>query len=140
MEYVLDGYCGLFCGACPVMLETKAGKAENPCHGCKSEQVAGFCASCGIKACARSRGVEFCFECAELQSCKRLSDFMQQTDYPYHQAILKNLDVIRQQGIGKWLEMQDNRWRCGSCNNSHSWWDETCPQCGQAVDSYKADL
>jgi hypothetical protein len=37
MDYVLDGYCG----ACPIMLETKAGKAgeDKHCYGCKTPDI-----------------------------------------------------------------------------------------------------
>jgi len=41
MEFVLQGYCGLYCGACPIMLNTKAGAGTEQCYGCKSEQPAG---------------------------------------------------------------------------------------------------
>ena len=40
----------------------------------------------------------------------------------------------------EWLEAQKQRWRCTNCGKAHSWWDETCPQCGQAVANDKADI
>ena len=49
MDFVLHGYCGLYCGAGPILLNTKAGTASEPCHGCKSKQPTGYCAVCGIK-------------------------------------------------------------------------------------------
>ncbi len=140
MDFVLDGYCGLYCGACPDMLKTRAGKAADPCYGCKSEHPTGHCATCGIKACARSKGYEFCDECAELSACEKMRGFMIDPQWPYHQSVLKNMEAIRRGGLATWLEAQDKRWRCANCGASHSWWDETCPQCGQAVASYRADL
>lgn len=140
MELKLDGYCGLYCGACPVMLGTKAGTEANACHGCKSEKPAGFCAECGIKACARGRGYEFCHECGELQTCERIRQFMADEKWPYHQGVMKNLEIISRDGVERWLAEQERRWRCAECGAAHSWWDETCRECGQAVSSYKADL
>jgi hypothetical protein len=140
MDFVLDGYCGLYCGACPVMLEAKAGKAANPCYGCKSERPAGHCVTCAIKACAREKGYAFCDECAELSTCEKMQAFMVDPQWPYHQGVLKNMETIRRDGLAQWLEVQDRRWRCPSCGASHSWWDETCPQCRQAVANYRADL
>ena len=140
MDFRLDGYCGLYCGACQTMLETKAGTGTYPCYGCKSEQSALHCANCGIKACARSKGYEFCGECAELNNCEKMHQFMIDPQWPYHQGVLKNMETIEQEGVTKWLEAQDKRWRCTSCGASRSWWDETCPQCGQAVANYRADL
>ena len=47
--------------------------------------------------------------------------------------------MIRRDGLAKWLAGQEKRWRCANCGTPHSWWDETCPQCGQAVVSYQTD-
>lgn len=27
MDFILHGYCGMYCGACPILLVTKAGKS-----------------------------------------------------------------------------------------------------------------
>ncbi|MFH2040683.1 MAG: DUF3795 domain-containing protein [Chloroflexota bacterium] len=140
MDFILDGYCGLYCGACPVMLETKAGTGTNPCYGCKSEQPAEYCATCDIRACARRKGYAFCYECADLSTCEKMQKFMMDAQWPYHQGVLKNMEKIRCNGVAKWLEVQDERWRCANCGTPHSWWDETCPQCGQTVANYQADL
>ncbi|MGA2489566.1 MAG: DUF3795 domain-containing protein [Anaerolineales bacterium] len=140
MKFKLDGYCGLYCGACPVMLRTKAGKETNPCHGCKSEQIAQrHCSTCGIKACARQKGYEFCYECPDLEICEQMQKFTTDEKWPYHQGVLKNLESIQRDGLVKWLEIQEARWQCSNCGAPHSWWDETCAQCGQAVANYQAD-
>jgi hypothetical protein len=85
MEFVLDGYCGVYCGACPVMLATKAGKIDDAqqCYGCKSEKPTGFCATCGIKACAQRKGYEFCDQCNELKTCELMQKFVSDQQYPY---------------------------------------------------------
>lgn len=122
------------------MLGTKAGTESDPCYGCKSEHPAGHCAICGIKACARGKGYEFCDECAEPKTCDRVHQFMVDPQWPYHQSVLKNMEAIRRDGVAQWLDAQAVRWRCTHCGTAHSWWPETCPQCGQAVANYKADL
>jgi hypothetical protein len=140
MECVLDGYCGVYCGACPLMLKTKTAAGPEQCFGCKSEQPTGYCATCGIKACAISKGFEFCNQCSQLMTCTLMLKFISDQQYPYGQCVLKNLEMIQITGLSSWLEMQDKRWRCKDCGASHSWYHETCPQCGQAVADYKADL
>ncbi len=140
MDFRLDGYCGLYCGACPVMLKTRAGTETGPCHGCKSEQPAGHCVDCAIKTCARSKGYDFCDQCASLAACDKMRAFMADPEWPYHQSVLKNLAMIRRNGLTEWLEAQDQRWRCPNCGTPHSWWDETCSHCGQPVANYRADL
>jgi hypothetical protein len=140
MEYVLDGYCGLYCGACPGLLATISETGNNPCHGCKSEQPTWDCAACGIKSCAIRKGYQFCAQCTDSAACELLQKFVADAKWPYQQCVLKNMEMIRNEGKAKWLEAQDKRWRCANCGTSHSWWDETCSQCGQAVASYKVDI
>lgn len=141
MDFKLDAYCGLYCGACPVLLGTEAGTETNPCHGCKSGQLGNrHCATCGIKACASRKGYEFCHECPELGICEQMQKFIADERWPYHQGVLKNLGTIRREGVTKWLEIQEARWKCENCGAPHSWWDETCPYCGQPVANYRADL
>ena len=139
MDYVLHGYCGLYCGACPNLLNTRAGVGAEPCHGCKSEQPAGYCASCGMRACAQGKGHEFCSECPEFNTCGMLQDFLKNSNWPCEQIVSNNLELIRQKGLSKWLEMQERRWSCSSCGAPHSWWDETCPRCGRVVASYRME-
>jgi hypothetical protein len=142
MDFILHGYCGVFCGACPVALETKVGRVDEDmqCYGCKSEKPTGYCATCGIKFCAQDKGYEFCGQCSELKTCELMRKFVSDPQYPYGQCVLKNMQKIREVGLPQWLEIQDKRWRCKTCGESHSWYHETCPQCGQAVASYRVDV
>jgi hypothetical protein len=142
MQYILDCFCGVYCGACPNLLATKAGKLEmeQQCYGCKSEQPTGFCSTCPIKACAISKGYEFCSQCSELSTCEYMNSFISDQQYPYGQCVLKNLEMIQVQGLATWLGDQEKRWRCDHCGEPHSWYQETCSKCGFAVNNYLADL
>lgn len=142
MDFVLHGYCGVYCGACPILLATKAGKIDDAqqCYGCKSEKPTGFCATCGIKACAQRNGYEFCGQCEELETCDLMRKFVSDTQYPYGQCVLRNMELIHETGLSKWLDLQEKRWCCQNCGMAHSWYHETCPQCGLAVASYQTDL
>lgn len=142
MNFVLPGYCGMYCGACPNLLATREGKADadQTCHGCKSERPASYCATCGIKACARRKGIEFCDRCDGMATCELIRAFVSDTQFPYAQCAIKNLGVIQTEGLIRWLEMQEKRWQCGNCGSAFSWYHETCPRCGLAVASYKADV
>jgi predicted RNA-binding Zn-ribbon protein involved in translation (DUF1610 family) len=151
MEFRLDAYCGLYCGACPAMLAHQNGELEalaesigmEPedarCLGCKSEKVASFCASCKIRQCASDKGFDFCFRCEELP-CAPFVAFRDDERYPYHAAVPKNLARVQEVGAATWLEEQRVRWRCPACGAQFAWQDETCKNCGQPVSNYKADL
>ena len=65
---------------------------------------------------------------------------LKDTNWTYQRIMSKNMESIRQNGRSKWLEAQEQRWRCTNCGASHSWWDETCRQRGQGVASSKADI
>jgi len=142
MEFILHGYCGVFCGACPNLLATRDGRIDETrqCFGCKSLKPTGFCKTCGIKACAQHKGYDLCGQCTDLQTCEMMLKFMADQQYPYGQCLAKNMESIREQGLAGWLEMQDRRWRCAACGTRHSWYQETCPHCGQVVADYRADL
>jgi hypothetical protein len=140
MDFVLDAYCGLYCGACPVLLGTKAGTEPDPCCGCKSGRHGNrHCATCGIKACAREKGLAFCSECPQLSTCEQMQKFIADEDWPYHRGVLKNLETIQRCGPSEWLAAQERRWQCAACGTAYSWWDETCPRCDRPVSSYRAD-
>ncbi|OPL18360.1 MAG: hypothetical protein AVO35_05810 [Candidatus Aegiribacteria sp. MLS_C] len=141
-----DSYCGLNCGACPVGMANEAGDAdvlkelaerwgmdvrELECAGCKSPVTAVFCSECRIRSCARERGLEFCFQCAEYP-CDRLVSFSDD-DAPHHSVVLKNLSRIREAGLRKWLQEQSERWSCEVCGRRFGWYSETCPGCGSVL-------
>jgi hypothetical protein len=88
----------------------------------------------------KSKGYEFCNECSEYGTCERMRNFLKDANWPYQQVVSNNMESIHKYGLSKWLEAQEKRWRCTFCGASHSWWDETCSQCGQSVASYKADI
>src|SRR5512132_2514888 len=110
MDFILHGYCGLYCGACPIMLNSRAGLGAERCYGCKSEHPTGYCAICGIKNCAVQKGVEFCNECPEFSTCVQMRKFVEDTKWLYQRGVLKNMEMIRRDGLAKWLAWQEKRW------------------------------
>ncbi len=150
MDFQREGYCGLYCGACSVLLATeKRGlpaqtqieqlSPDQVCFGCKSDKAAPWCTTCGIKQCAREKGLESCTQCAEIP-CEQIHRFVEDPQWPYHLGVPKNWTLIRQMGSTEWLHNQDTRWRCPSCGTKFAWRDEICPGCGKTVSNYKADV
>jgi hypothetical protein len=145
MKFRYDTYCGLYCGACGVIVAMKNNRLEEfanahdfggkklsaadlECYGCKTTQTAVFCDRCGILDCAVEKGVEFCIECDEYP-CDRLKSF-QGDQAPHHSAIFKNLERIKEIGIEPWFSEQEKRWSCPACGGRFSWYDEKCESCG----------
>lgn len=127
-----DGYCGLYCAACP-----SYGKGSEPCEGCKSDNVRpGWCSRCSLKACARAKGLDYCSECSDYP-CGKLIDFANDPDYPYHSEIYEYQALIRGKGKEKWLEEMKKRWSCPRCGTPFNWWTLICGKCGYQVNGYK---
>ena len=143
MKFQYDTYCGLYCGACDTLIANEKGEVEKlakewhrkpeelRCFGCKTKTNAVFCLKCEIKQCAEKKKVDFCFECDEYP-CTQLVAF-RKDDSPHHSVVLKNLGIIRQKGIQKWLKEQKRRWSCSDCETKFSWYDRACNKCGSRL-------
>ncbi len=133
-DHRFDTYCGLYCGACGLLLKTKKGERiedDLKCGGCKSHLLSRYCEKCDIRDCASSREIEFCFLCDEYP-CSKLLDFKEDTD-PHHSVILKNLEDLQRVGLKTWLREQKVRWKCSNCGRSFGWYDGTCDNCGEEL-------
>lgn len=150
MSEKLAAYCGLYCGACEVLIAIKNKTLEQKarewnrqpedlmCEGCKSSVVNDFCSQCTFKTCAEGKGISFCYECPEYP-CKELVDF-NNDQYPHHSIILKNLDSIRTNGLDAWLQNQKERWSCPKCGKEFAWYTTKCPGCGEHVKNCQTDV
>ncbi|MCX5666862.1 MAG: sigma-70 family RNA polymerase sigma factor, partial [Candidatus Omnitrophica bacterium] len=147
----LLGYCGLFCGACyhcravfingQHIMQEAALKGKDlstfTCLGCRSNKLYMHpgCAECAIRACAQSKGLLHCALCEEYP-CERLKEFQQDPDHIHHFDIFSNLQALKEEGPGAWLEKQERLWTCQTCQTPFSWYDQLCPNCHSPVNSY----
>ena len=136
LSFKEDAYCGLYCGACELLVATREGTLDAlaeqrdmppedlTCYGCKTARSSIYCQTCAIKQCARARQVEFCVECADYP-CERLRAF--QGDGKPHKAVLqKNLAAINAQGVDAWLAAQQRRWNCPACGVRFAYYARSC--------------
>jgi len=140
MDFRYDTYCGLYCGACELMNAFRDGKQEEKakewnmkpedikCYGCKSGDPSNWCNECEFKSCAEEKGVDFCGECIEYP-CQMLKDF-QADKAVHHSSVLRGCDRIKEIGMEKWLDEQDQRWSCVKCGTPSTWYREKCEKCG----------
>ena len=143
MKSRYDTYCGLYCGACPVLLANENDEVEKKarewgmkpeelrCWGCKSGYTGVYCADCELKQCAEAKNIEFCFRC-DHYPCERLVVFQNDT-HPHHSIVLENLGRICQNSLSDWLVEQEKRWSCPGCSTRFSWYDKTCKNCGNKL-------
>ena len=155
----LAAACGTYCGACPAYLAkhgedaeikkkrqkisssgpTKALKGIPPsnwmngllCDGCLSGgQLAAHCQRCNIRLCALNKQKNSrCSDCEELP-CNRITNLMNMGNYLHRDEYLPNLEKIREMGVQKWVQYEEERWRCPQCGLPMSWYDAECIGCG----------
>ena len=132
-----EAYCGLYCGACPVLLKREqdviyravrehwsASTEDLDCLGCRSEVLSVSCRDCPKRDCAQARGLDSCATCPEMP-CDKLTFRL-----PHAAEIVPNLTALRDHGPSVWLEQQEAKWRCPSCGRMGSWYERSCPDCG----------
>ncbi|UCC19244.1 MAG: DUF3795 domain-containing protein [Promethearchaeota archaeon] len=142
MTYQLDSYCGLYCGACFVMIAFKQNRddcipkewinqisdKDLKCYGCKSDEIFENCQKCGIRKCARTKNIEFCSECSDYP-CEKIK-YIQSFNLAHHNVAFNTLKTIEKIGVEPWLNQQEKRWLCSNCGSPFSWYEENCFQCG----------
>lgn len=142
MEFQLDSYCGLYCGACFIMNSYRQNRndclpdewispihdKEIKCHGCKSDLVFENCRGCRIRTCAQAKKIEFCNECSEFP-CEKINN-LKKLNLAHLKVAIHNLEIIKEIGIQEWLKQQEKRWMCSNCGYSFSWYEKKCTECG----------
>lgn len=143
--------CGLYCGACPIYLDTQSKSDQKTkefmqqlgskqtnirredfqCDGCLGKgQLISFCAKCAIRSCAEGKSIARCSDCSDFP-CSRITTF--NNDYgklQHHSEVLANLRHIREMGINDWAKSEEERWQCPQCRNQMAWYDKVCSKCG----------
>jgi hypothetical protein len=162
-EIKLDGFCGLYCGACDIYrLSEKAREAgikakweEMPeqfrraikeadivCHGCKSDTLFAGCRICPIIKCAKKKRMENCGLCNKypcfyytmMNIVVRLRGLDKKL--PHTAGRQPNLEFIRENGLEHFLSEQEKIWKCPQCGARLSWYLERCPSCGRGNENY----
>jgi predicted nucleic acid binding AN1-type Zn finger protein len=115
-------YCGLDCSGCPIYLATRVEDPQTQkrtrqdiaveikrlyrvtctaadiadCDGCSTEGGRLFvsCQECGVRKCARDKGMENCDHCREYV-CAKLQEFFDCGGKLLHMDAKKKLDAVR---------------------------------------------
>ena len=58
--------------------------------------------------------VRFCNECKDFP-CKRLKTLDKRYRTKYHMSMIENLEFIKEKGMDRFLEKEEERWCCPSC-------------------------
>ena len=116
--------CGMNCSLCMVYQ-----RKRNSCPGCR-HPVEGQPVSrsaCKIKTCDKLLS-EFCSGCNDFP-CRNLQQLDKRYQLKYHMSMIGNLETIRENGIGKFLESEKVRWNCTNCGATLCVHKAVCPGC-----------
>jgi hypothetical protein len=145
VEFQLAGVCGLYCGNCSIFrayndndLETleKIANAFNitiekiKCQGCRVDEAGNWNEDCGIRKCAKDKGLNFCFECEDYP-CEIIQEFAE--SHRSHKVIIENAKRIKEAGWQTWIREQDEKWRCPQCKHKISFYTTKCKNCGTQI-------
>lgn len=120
--------CGVNCGVCMAYL-----RKRKPCVGCRVEgEKMKHCTSCRMKHCPRliESGTTYCYECKNFPCLlvKRL-DKRYRTNYGV--SLINNLERVREVGVIRFLEEEQEKWKCKECGGVLSIHLKQCMFCNR---------
>ena len=126
-------FCGLNCAKCDIhaaghgndkirdevveWFRTERKKIIKPeqvtCEGCRGPLERHWSEDCRIMTCAKSKGVQYCFQCDGFP-CAILNDFASDGT-PHHKRTVENLERMRRIGLEAWISEQEGQGKCVFC-------------------------
>lgn len=148
-ENNLVGRCGLYCGACSVYraykdngeylcrLATffKCPPEKVRCEGCQVLTSECWGNGCEIVQCLRTKGFNFCYECAQLddESCEKYEELAKRY-LEDNVDVRANLERIKSGQVAAWLKESQQRFKCPYCKKPLPEDSKKCYHCGREFD------
>jgi hypothetical protein len=106
----------------------KQGIFRSYCAGCRPRGK-----NCAFmkKACEKLGNglVQYCYECEEFP-CRRLKNLDKRYRTRYHMSMIENLRYLKEFGMKKFLEKEEEKWRCPECGAVICCHNGICFSCG----------
>jgi hypothetical protein len=125
--------CGMNCRICIGYFgyTTNGKKRKMKCIGCKPRDK-----SCAFlkKYCKKltKKEVDYCFECSDFP-CSHLLKIDEVYRERYNMSMIKNLKDIKKDGMNKFLEKQQIRYKCQKCGGVICVHNGICYSCGNEI-------
>ena len=129
----VDAICGIYCGACPALMESLAAKtaSEVKCLGCRSsKKIPGYAPKCEVRKCAKSKQLQSCGLCKSYP-CEKIKALF--NDKPKYGLREKYLNAIHDKGLPAWLAEMKERWTCKKCGTAFGYGMTVCKKCGEKI-------
>ncbi len=139
MEEQLFGLCGMNCNICEGYLAVKydvnrQGLKARYCTGCRARKgkPCAFVKKCKFLT---EGEVKYCFECNGFP-CGHLQQLDKRYRTYYHMSMIENFKYIKEHGLNRFLEKEEEKWKCPQCGGVISCHNGICYSCG--IDELKA--
>lgn len=119
--------CGVLCDLCIGFQ-----RAKNRCVGCSNLGNKPYhCTVCRIKLCPEKNGDDtlLCSECSKFP-CRRIKNLDKRYSTKYGESPVENLETIKEIGLMKFIQKEEEKWKCEGCGNLLSVHREFCVHCG----------
>jgi len=133
MKEELIAPCGMNCGICSSYLAFKndirsRGIKMPYCAGCRPRDKQ--CAFLKKKCNRLLEGqVEYCYQCDDFP-CANLLKVDTKYRANFRMSMVENLEYIRENGVGRFLEREEAKWRCPQCGAVVCCHNGVCFSCG----------
>jgi hypothetical protein len=129
MEEALIAPCGNNCATCVAYFGYRmdGNRRKDSCPGCriKNKKCAFLKKHCELLS---KNKIEFCFEC-ETFPCEHLVNLDNDYRTKYNMSVIENLEFIRDNGIDKFVEQQEEKYKCPDCDDTLCVHTNRCYSC-----------
>jgi hypothetical protein len=133
MEAILVAPCGMNCGVCSSYLAMKndlkkTGIMKTYCAGCRprGKNCAFMKKNCDLIGEGK---IQYCYEC-DTFPCRRLKALDKRYRTKYHMSMIENLQFIKAYNMKKFLEKEEEKWKCPECGGTICCHNGICYNCG----------
>lgn len=123
--------CGMNCGVCIARF-----RSRNVCPGCRQDKQGkpSVCTRCIIKKCTylAETASGYCYECPKFP-CTRMKQLDARYRKNYSTSLIGNLNKIRENGIGHFLNEETLNWTCTACGKITSIHRNHCIHCNTLI-------
>lgn len=124
--------CGMNCAVCSGYLALRhnvkrKGIRMPYCKGCRprGKKCAFLKKRCELLL---NNIIEFCYECKDFP-CERLRHIDKRYQTFFRMSLIENLESIKRNGMPRFLEVQDVKWRCPKCGEAICCHNGLCFNC-----------
>ena len=143
MKEELIAPCGMNCAVCSAYLaftyDVKSSGIGVPyCAGCRprDKKCAFLKKKCDLLL---NGGVEYCYQCDSFP-CESLGHLDQRYRRYHKMSMIDNLEFIRENGIRRFLEKEEEKWKCPECGAVICCHNGICFDCGRHKLSTRKNL